>query len=596
MRKLRQLFFLTIGYLTTELWGGPVLHGADLVVPEDVVFEADVEYSNPDGQPLQLDLARPKKGKGPFPAVLCIHGGGFRAGRRQGYDELCIGLAREGYVAATVTYRLAPRHQFPAAVHDVKAAVRWLRAHAGEYRIDPERIGVTGDSAGGHLAQFLGVTGDVREFEGSGGNGGYSSRVQCVVNYYGPSDLTQSYGKSVDAAEVLPLFLGGNLDQERRRHILASPLYWVSPDDAPTLCLHGTEDPYVAFEQAEWLVERLHAATVEAKLLRFEGAGHGFKGITRREAETARLAFFNRHLSKPTPVTAKGLPASDLVQMAKLLEVPNYCEGIVFDHEGRGYISHKDRITQFDPDGASRVWAVTGAPNGHKVLADGTHLVCDASHPAVLHLDAGGKVLGAASSECEGKPLRGPNDLTLDPAGGFYFSDPGGSGIRKRIGTVHYVDPDGMTHLVDDGLAFPNGIVLVPGGKRLLLAESQRNRVLEYTLEAPGKASARRVFADLPAKEAGQIDNQPDGMCLDAAGNLYVAHYGMKQVQVLDPNGQLVARYQGGNLTTSNVAFGGPDGKQLFITGGLGPETATGGLFRLDVGVPGLKILPPRRP
>src|SRR5207244_5094174 len=160
----------------------------------------------------------------------------FRAGTRHGYDALCLTLASRGYVAVTVSYRLAPKFQFPAAVHDTKAAVRWLRANAAKYHIDPERIGTTGGSAGGHLAQFLGVTAGAKRFEGDGGNPEQSSAVSCVVNVYGPSDFTKSYGKSVDAAEVLPLFLGGNLEQARRRHIEASPLYWVTPDTAPTMC------------------------------------------------------------------------------------------------------------------------------------------------------------------------------------------------------------------------------------------------------------------------------------------------------------------------------------------------------------------------
>jgi acetyl esterase/lipase len=264
--------------------------------PGEVVWEPNVGYANPDGEPLQLNLARPRTGDGPFPAVLCIHGGGFRAGKRDSYDGLCKKLAARGYVAATVTYRLAPKHPFPAAVYDTKAAVRWLRAHAAEYHIDPARIGVTGGSAGGHLAQFLAVTAGVQQFEGDLGNSDQPSAVQCVVNVYGPSDFTKSYGKSVDAAEVLPLFLGGNLEQARRRHILASPLYWVTPEAAPTLCIHGTEDKYVAHEQAEWIVERLKAAEVEAELLTLAGAGHGFKGSDQEKAEQAMFAFFERHL------------------------------------------------------------------------------------------------------------------------------------------------------------------------------------------------------------------------------------------------------------------------------------------------------------
>jgi gluconolactonase len=292
------------------------------------------------------------------------------------------------------------------------------------------------------------------------------------------------------------------------------------------------------------------------------------------------------------------LPKSDQVKTIEMFRVPRYCEGVCFDHDGNGYISWGKAITRFTLDGKNSVWAETGAPNGHKILADGTHLVCDASQHAVLHLASDGKQLEPASKECEGQALRGPNDLTLDTAnGGFYFSDPGGSSIESPIGTIHYVDRSGKTNLLDKGFAFPNGIVLAPDGKKLYLAESQKNRVLIYDVTAPGKLGERKVFAELPAKDAGrgQIDNQPDGMCLDAAGNLYVAHYGMKQVQVLDRSGKLIRQYDGGNVTTSNVAFGGPKMDQLFITGGIGPEAGEGGLFRIDLGVKGLVILPPRR-
>ncbi|MBO0698973.1 MAG: alpha/beta hydrolase [Zavarzinella sp.] len=268
-----------------------------VTVPDGVAFERDVEYANPDGQHLKLNLARPRDGAGPFPAVLCIHGGGFRAGSREGYNGTILKLAQNGYVAATVSYRLAPKYQFPAAVEDTKAAVRWLRKNADAYHIDPDRVGVTGGSAGGHLAQFLGVTGDVKEFDGDQ-NPGPSSRVACVVNFYGPSDFTKSYGKSVDAAQVLPLWLGGDLSTARKAHLRSSPLYWVTPNAAPTLCIHGTKDTYVHHEQSEWLVEKLKAAGVEADLLLLDGAGHGFKGPDAERAEKAMLDFFARHLKK----------------------------------------------------------------------------------------------------------------------------------------------------------------------------------------------------------------------------------------------------------------------------------------------------------
>jgi len=264
----------------------------------EIVFEQNIEFSNPDEQHLQLNMARPKDGDALLPAVVCIHGGGFRAGTRDGWNGRCKKLAENGYVAVTVTYRLAPKYPFPAAVYDVKAAVRWLRANAAKYHINPKLIGVTGDSAGGHLAQFLGVTADVKQFEGDGGNPEQSSSVVCVVNYYGPSDFSKSYGKSVDAAEVLPLFLGGDFQKEPQRHIQASPLYWITPSAAPTLLLHGKLDKYVAYEQATWTEEKMKAAMVEVELMTFEEAGHGFKGPDAEKADKAMLAFFDKHLKK----------------------------------------------------------------------------------------------------------------------------------------------------------------------------------------------------------------------------------------------------------------------------------------------------------
>jgi len=210
-----------------------------------------------------------------------------------------VTLTQHDYVKVTVTYRQAPNYKIQAAVHDVKAAVRWMRANAEKYNIDPDRIGTTGGSAGGHLAQFLAVTSDVDKFEGDGGNATFSSGVKCVVNFYGPSDFTKSYDASVDAAEVLPLFLGGNLEQERHRHIEASPLYWVTPNAAPTLCIHGTNDKYVAHEQAVWLIDRLKACDVDATLMTIDGGDHGFGGSpkdVKEKIEDARIEFFDQHL------------------------------------------------------------------------------------------------------------------------------------------------------------------------------------------------------------------------------------------------------------------------------------------------------------
>lgn len=263
-------------------------------IPENVRYEPNVAYDTADPQQA-MDIFRPADGA-VHPAVLFVHGGGFRAGSRKGYTKQCIQLAQLGYVTATADYRLAPKAPFPAAVYDVKAAVRYLRANAARLSLDPKKIGATGGSAGGHLVLFLGVTGNVPEFEGTGPNREQSSRVQCVVSMFGPSDFTKSYGRSVDAAEVLPLFLGGDLEHAREAHLRASPLNWVTPDAPPTLAIQGTKDRYVNYEQSVWIVEKLLSVGVPAEIETIEGADHGFKGADLERAEKRMIGFFDRYL------------------------------------------------------------------------------------------------------------------------------------------------------------------------------------------------------------------------------------------------------------------------------------------------------------
>jgi acetyl esterase/lipase len=302
-------FLLVLGFL---VFTQSTTHSAVFNPPDTISFESGIEYANPDNQHLQLNIARPKNADEILPCVLCIHGGGFRAGNRDSYNPLLVKLAERGYVAVAVSYRVAPKYQYPAAIYDVKAAVRWLKANAIQYQIDPNRIGVTGDSAGGHLAQFLGVTADLKQFEGDEGNAAQSTRVACVVNRYGPSDFTKSYGKSVDAAEVLPLWLGGNLETARAKHVESSPLNWVTPAAAPTLILHGTEDKYVAYEQGIWMRDRLKDAGVHVEMLTLEGAGHGFKGADADKAETSMFAFLDKQLKEQGTAAAKLKVRKDL--------------------------------------------------------------------------------------------------------------------------------------------------------------------------------------------------------------------------------------------------------------------------------------------
>src|SRR5205085_10869476 len=138
---------------------------------------------------------------------------------------------------------------------------------------------------------------------------------------------------------------------------------------------------------------------------------------------------------------------------------------------------------------------------------------------------------------------------TIDPKGGFYFTDSGES--REPVGMIHFLDAQGKTHVAASSLRFPQGIVLRPDGKTLLVAESLRNRILSYDVLAPGRLGPMKVLATLPAKQGSQIDNRPDGLCLDQHGNLYIAHYGMGTVEVLSRKGRLIRQYPAGVLTAS---------------------------------------------
>lgn len=376
-------------------------------IPDDVAIERDVEYSNV-GQRVSMDILRPKQESAqPLPAVVLIHGGGFRAGSRNSYIPVATRLAQRGYVAATITYRLAPRHQFPAAVEDSKAAVRFLRANARRYNINADRIGAMGGSAGGHLALMVGLTPDVAELEGSGPHREFPSRVTCVVNYYGPTDFTQSYQKSVDAADVLPLFLGGDLNHSRRPHQYASPINWVTPRAAPVLSIHGTEDAYVGYEHSVWLTQRLLAAGVAAELETMTGAGHGFKGDDAQRAEARAFAFLDKYL-KPTQTSRRILisdhgPKGEIVAMEwpsgrELWTRPN-SRGHDVQSLPNGHvlftIGAQKRVVEMDGRG-KEVWSYDQGlehPLAAQRLTNGNTLIADAKLGRVIEVTPDKKIV-----------------------------------------------------------------------------------------------------------------------------------------------------------------------------------------------------------
>ena len=260
------------------------------------VVELDVVYARVGDRELKLDLARPD-GKGPFPCVVCLHGGGWRMGDKKDLRGWITFLADRGYVAASIGYRLAPEATFPAQIEDAKTAVRFLRANAGKYRIDRDRFAALGWSAGGHLACLLGLTDPKCGFEGKTCTD-QSSRVQAVIDYFGPTDLA-AYGKDLLAQKaMLGPFIGANYADNPAAHEKASPLKYVNKDAPPFLIFHGTKDWVVPVEQSRTLAEKLKDFKVPVKLVEVPGEGHGWEGKANAETTRETVRFLAEKLKK----------------------------------------------------------------------------------------------------------------------------------------------------------------------------------------------------------------------------------------------------------------------------------------------------------
>ena len=272
-------------------------------LPDSIEVRLDQPYAGTDNPRQMLDLLLPKQRTSdkPLPVIAYIHGGAWRAGNKSGGLRRVTPFVESGkFVGVPIGYRLSGEATWPAQIHDCKAAIRWLRANADSLRIDANRIGVMGSSAGGHLVAMLGTSGDVKDLEGKlGSHTSVSSRVACVVDEFGPTNfLTMNdFPSRIDhLAPTSPesLLIGGAITEHKDKVRHASPLTYVSKDDPPFLIIHGTKDPLVPYNQSVILDAALKKAGVDVYLQTISEGQHG--GFRSRELARRTRLFFEKHL------------------------------------------------------------------------------------------------------------------------------------------------------------------------------------------------------------------------------------------------------------------------------------------------------------
>ncbi|WP_395752013.1 prolyl oligopeptidase family serine peptidase [Prosthecobacter sp.] len=288
------LCFILFAASFTSVWA------QQLRAPAGVKELRDLTYVEGGHERHKLDLYLPEKAEGPLPLIIWVHGGGWQNGSKDGCPPLRGGYVGKGYAVASINYRLSGHAVFPAQIEDCKAAIRWLRAHAEKYSLDPKRFGVWGSSAGGHLVALLGTSGDVKEFD-VGANLDQSSRVQAVCDYFGPTDFTAfvtTPGYESHATDASPeaRLIGGAVMQNKEKAARMNPITYVTKDEPPFLIVHGDKDPTVPINQSQMLFDALRKSEVSAHFHTIHGAGHGGPGFAGKNIDDMVGTFFEERL------------------------------------------------------------------------------------------------------------------------------------------------------------------------------------------------------------------------------------------------------------------------------------------------------------
>lgn len=290
---MRHLFpFLALASLTLSAC-------AQTPPPPGFIALRNLDYAGQDNPRQKLDLYLPEKPTDkPLPLIVYIHGGGWEGGEKSDTGLLFELIKSGGYAGASIGYRFTQEQKWPAQIHDVKAAMRWLKAHAKDHGIDADKVGLTGISAGGHLVSLLGTSGGVKELDGSVGTAGELPKIACVANFCGPANFLTFPGKGsiIDPEKpgtAITKLFGGPMSQHLVEAKAASPVTYVSKDDPPFLHIHGTADNLVPYSQAEEFDAALEKVGVSSTLLTGKDAPHVFFSA---ELLNKMRVFFDKHL------------------------------------------------------------------------------------------------------------------------------------------------------------------------------------------------------------------------------------------------------------------------------------------------------------